>query len=156
VSEQPGQGDGDTGRDTVPATGGAGKDGDPARAGRRALWLGGGALVLSPFFFPVGLILGGAALVVGIKARRRAGRERSTAPGAVGGIVLGAIGLAFASFMLVVTALLWQEMVDYQECLGSANTTTDENACRATYFADVEKKLNLPKGSMSRYGGGML
>ncbi|XVQ12150.1 DUF4190 domain-containing protein [Spirillospora sp. CA-255316] len=153
MSEQPGQGDGGIGRDAAPATGGpAGKDGDARRAGRRALWLGGGALILTPFFFPVGLVLGIAALVVGIKARKQAVRERSTAPGAVGGIVLGAVGLAMASFWLAVTALLWPELSGYQECLGSANTRTDETACRDRYFSEIEKKLNLPDGSMSRYG----
>ncbi|MFI0357707.1 DUF4190 domain-containing protein [Actinomadura sp. 9N407] len=155
MSEQPGQGDGDTGRDTVPTTGGpAGKDGeagDAARAGRRALWLGGGALLLTPFFFPVGMVLGIAALVVGIKARRLASKERSTAPGAVPGIVLGAIGLAFASLSLVTTAVLWPELSDRQECLSSANTTTDENACRDSFVQNVEEKLNLPKGSMDPY-----
>ncbi|GAA3982161.1 hypothetical protein GCM10023085_75520 [Actinomadura viridis] len=153
MSEQPGQGDDGTGREFAPATGGpAGPDGGPDRSGWRALWLGGGALLLTPFFFPVGLFLGIAALVVGIRARRRAGRRRVGAPGAVGGIVLGAIGLAMASFWFAVTAFLWTELNGYQTCLTSANTTTDEKNCRDRYFTDIEKKLNLPAGSMSRYG----
>ena len=153
MSEQPGQGGG-AGRETAPAAGGpagAGGDGEARRTARRALWLGAGALVLTPFFFPIGLVLGIAALVVGVKARRQAASERSAAPGAVAGMVLGAFGLALASLWLAVTAMLWPEVSAYQDCRNSANTRTDEKACRDRYFSDIEKKLNLPEGSMTRY-----
>jgi hypothetical protein len=117
-----------------------------------ALWLGGGALLLTPFFFPVGLFLGVSALVVGIRARRKAGRARGSAPGAVAGIVLGSIGLVMATIWLAVTALLWPQLSGYQDCLGSANTTTDEKACQERYFTEIERKLDLPAGTMDRYG----
>jgi hypothetical protein len=154
VSEQPGQGDGGTGQDTAPATGQGPlrpRDGAPDRSGLRALWLGIGALVLTPFFFPVGLVLGIAALIIGIRARKRAGQARATAPGALPGIILGSIGLAMATIWLAVTVTLWPELSGYQECLSSANTTTDETACQDRYFAEIESKLGLPKGSMEPY-----
>jgi hypothetical protein len=157
VSEQPGQGDGGTGQDTAPATGrgnaGPAGPGDRpgGRPGLRALWLGAGALILSFFFFPVGLVLGIVAIVVAVKARKQASRDRAPAPGTVPAIVMASIGLALAGMQLVVSILLWSEISGYQECLSSANTTTDETACQDRYFAEIESKLGLPKGSMEPY-----
>ncbi|MFI0447701.1 hypothetical protein [Actinomadura sp. 6N118] len=122
------------------------------RLGWRALWLGAGAILITLFFFPVGLILGIAALVVGIKARRSARRQHSVAPGAIAGLVLGGIALAFSTFSLGLTMFLWPELSGYQTCVGKANTSTDEKACRDDYYPKIEKKLNLPEGSMSKYG----
>jgi hypothetical protein len=152
VSDQPGQGDGATGRGTAPATGkgSARPDGGADPAVWRALWLGGGALVVSPFFFPVGLVLGIAALVIGIKAARRPGRQGSQGP-IVGGIVLGSLGLMVATAQLVLSAILWPETGRYQDCMGAANTTTDENVCKDRYFTEIERKLDLPPGAVSRY-----
>lgn len=165
MSEQPGQGGGsgsqrDTGHpgvDTPPQVGPAGQSpmgGPPAvdRAGWRALWLGGGALLVTLFFFPIGLVLGVAALVVGIKARRRAKQRHGVAPGAIAGIVLGGIGVAISTFSLTLTVFLWPELSGYNECKGKANTTADEQSCQDEYFPKIENKLKLPDGSMSKYG----
>ncbi|MFG2002570.1 DUF4190 domain-containing protein [Spirillospora sp. NPDC048911] len=122
------------------------------RLGWRALWLGAGALVITLFFFPVGLVLGAAALWVGVKARRSARRQHGVAPGAVAGVVLGSVALAFSAFSLVLTVFLWPELSGYQTCVGKANTSTDEKACRDEFYPKIEDKLNLPAGSMSKYG----
>jgi hypothetical protein len=166
VSEQPGQDDDGTGprQDTGwnagdkppdraqyptghPPMGRPPVGGPVERTGWRALWLGVGALVVTMFFFPVGLVLGVAAIVVGIRARRSARQQHGIAPGAVPGI-----GLGLSTFSLALAVVLWPELNGYRQCLGSANTTTDERACRDQYFPKIEKKLNLPSGSMSRYG----
>ncbi|GAA2634574.1 hypothetical protein SMC26_15410 [Actinomadura fulvescens] len=122
------------------------------RLGWRALWLGAGAMLTTLFFFPIGLVLGIAALVVGIKARRGARRRQAVAPGAIAGLVLGSIAVAFSAFSLALTVFLWPELSGYQSCVGKANTSTDEKACRDEYYPKIEKKLKLPEGSMSKYG----
>jgi hypothetical protein len=127
--------------------------GEVERGGWRALWLGGGGVLLAIFFAPLGVITGIAALIVGVKARGRARRNHRAAPGAVGGIVLGTIGLIFSSFTLAMTAYLWQELSGYQQCLSGANTNADRQSCQHTFFPKIEQKLKLPRGSMSQYSG---
>ncbi|MFI0405191.1 hypothetical protein [Actinomadura sp. 3N508] len=126
--------------------------GQPQRTGWRALWLGAIALLTAFFFYPLGLVLGVAALVVGIRARRSARRARGAAPGAVPGIVLGSVGLAFSILSVSLTAFLWTELSGYQNCLSGSNTTTDKQSCQEKYFPKIEDKLGLPDGSMDRYG----
>jgi hypothetical protein len=143
VSEEPAQ---------VPP-GPAKPTGEVERGGWRALWLGGGGLLLAIFFAPLGVITGIAALVTGVKARGRARRNHGAAPGAVGGIVLGSVGLVFSSFALAMTAFLWQELSGYQQCINGANTNADRQACEQTWFPRIEERLGLPRGSMSQYSG---
>ncbi|WP_131743110.1 hypothetical protein [Actinomadura roseirufa] len=121
-------------------------------SGRRALWIGGFALLTGFFFYPLGLVLGVAALVVGIRARRAAGRARGVAPGATAGIALGSVGLAVSALSVAVSAYLWPELSGYQECIGDANTHADERVCRHEYFPKIEKKMHWPAGSMDKYG----
>ncbi|MGH3390725.1 MAG: DUF4190 domain-containing protein [Actinomadura sp.] len=127
--------------------------GEVERGGWRALWLGGGGVLLAIFFAPLGLIAGIAALVTGVKARGRARRSHGAAPGAVGGIVLGTIGLLFSSVALAMTAFLWQELSGYQTCLNGANTNADRQSCQEAWFPRIEQKLGLPRGSMAQYSG---
>jgi len=120
--------------------------------GWRALWLGGFALLTAFYFYPLGLVLGVAALVIGIRARRRAQRASGAAPGAVAGIVLGSVGLAFSSLSVALTAYLWPELSGYQECVGGSNTHADKQTCKVDYFPKMERKMHLPAGSMDKYG----
>ncbi|MGP4024786.1 hypothetical protein [Actinomadura sp. 3N407] len=122
------------------------------QTGWRALWLGGIALLTAVFFYPLGLVLGVAALVVGIRARRAARRGGDPAPGAVPGIVLGSIGLVFSVLSVSLTMFLWSELSGYQNCLSTSNTGTDKQACRDEYYPKIEDKLGLPRGSMDQYG----
>ncbi|TDC74695.1 DUF4190 domain-containing protein [Actinomadura sp. 7K507] len=122
------------------------------QGGWRALWLGGIALLTAIFFYPLGLVLGIAALVVGIRARRAARGSENAAPGAVPGIVLGSVGLLFSVLSVAMTMFLWSELSGYQECLGTSNTATDEQMCQDRYYPQIEDKLGLPSGSMEKYG----
>ncbi|MEU8800482.1 DUF4190 domain-containing protein [Spirillospora sp. NPDC048819] len=122
------------------------------QAGWRALWLGGIALLTAFFFYPLGLVLGVAALVVGIRARRAARSGGDAAPGAVPGIVLGSIGLVFSVLSVSLTVFLWSELSGYQNCLSTSNTGADKQACRDEYYPKIEDKLGLPRGSMDQYG----
>ncbi|MFG2087624.1 MULTISPECIES: hypothetical protein [unclassified Spirillospora] len=122
------------------------------QTGWRALWLGGIALLTAFFFYPLGLVLGIAALVVGIRARRAARRGGDAAPGAVPGIVLGSVGLVFSVLSVSMTVFLWSELSGYQNCLSTANTGADKQSCRDEYYPKIEDKLGLPRGSMDQYG----
>ncbi|XRQ05946.1 hypothetical protein ACN3XK_56880 [Actinomadura welshii] len=122
------------------------------RSGWRALWLGAIALLTAFFFYPLGLVLGIAALVVGVRARRAARRADEAAPGALPGMILGGVGLAFSVLSVSLTLFLWSELSGYQECLSTSNTATDEQACQDEYYPRIEDKLGLPSGSMSKYG----
>lgn len=122
------------------------------RTGWRALWLGAGALLLAIFFYPLGLVTGLAALITGIRAKRRARRQQGIAPGAVAGIVMGSIGLFFSSLSLGLTLVIAPELRGYDRCVSGANTNTDKQTCQDEWFPKIEDKFNLPRGSMSRYG----
>ncbi|MFV2176146.1 hypothetical protein ACFHW2_40785 [Actinomadura sp. LOL_016] len=134
--------------------------GEPAKPGQRpgersswrSLWLGGLALLTAFFFYPLGLVLGVAALVVGVRSRRTARREHGSAPGAAAGIVLGSIGLVLASLSVALTAYLWSELSGYQSCVGSANTGIDRQTCQDEWFPKIEDRMGLPEGSMDDYG----
>jgi hypothetical protein len=125
------------------------------RGGMRALFLSLTGMLL--LFLPIpgvaliGLGLLVAAVVTGIRARRRARRILTRAPGAIPGIIVGAIGLALAATGIVLGAMVATEFSDYQKCRSSALTITDRETCQDRYFPQIEHKLHLPKGSMDRY-----
>jgi hypothetical protein len=122
------------------------------RNGRRALWLGIGAIFLSLFqaiYLPLGLIFSVLAIVFGVRTVRRARRERGVAPGAVAGVVMGSIGLAVSIPVLSVNLFLRTEIEQYGTCRDAANTITDERACKDAFARSLEEKFNLRKGSLS-------
>jgi hypothetical protein len=102
----------------------------------------------------VGVALLVAAIVTGIRARRRARRILTRAPGAMGGIVIGAIGLVLIIAGLAMVATVATEFGDYQKCHSSALTITDKQTCNDRYIPKIEHKLHLPKGSLKDYPGG--
>lgn len=164
MSQEPGQG-GKSGLDTPEATGSepstpgggpepaaqppsADRDG-AAQSGRRALWLGITAFLLTLLtMIPISLALGIAAVVFGIRALRRAHRAGIAAPGAVIGMVLGAIAVVISTIFLVVTIIIWPELSDYRDCLVGANTETDKQVCQDEHFPAIEKKLGLDPGAL--------
>jgi hypothetical protein len=125
------------------------------RGGIRALFLSITGLLL--FFLPVpgialiGLALLIAGVVTGVRARRRARRILTRAPGSIGGIVIGVIGLCLAVMGIVLGSLVATEYGDYLKCRSSALTITDKQTCQDRYFPQIEHKLHLPKGSLDRY-----
>jgi hypothetical protein len=125
------------------------------RGGMRALALSVIGLLL--LFLPIpGLALIGLALLIagvvtGVRSRRRAKRVLTRAPGAIGGIVVGVIGLCFAAAGLVIGAMVATEFGDYENCRASALTITDKQTCQDRYFPKIEHKLHLPAGSLDRY-----
>jgi hypothetical protein len=122
------------------------------RAGRWALALGSAAVLLMIVFPPAAPVPAAAALVVGIRARRRARRAAHPAGrGTLAGVVMGSIGLAISIPLGTTQILLWGELHRYISCREAANTITDQQACRDTFMREVERRLNLRAGSLKHY-----
>lgn len=125
------------------------------RGGVRAMFLSITGLLL--LFLPIpGVALIGLALLVagvvnGVRARRRARRILTRAPGAIAAIIVGAIGLCLALAGIVLGAMVATEFSGYQKCRSSALTISDKQTCQDKYFPKMEHKLHLPKGSLDRY-----
>lgn len=99
----------------------------------------------------IGLALLVAGVVTGVRARRRARRVLTRAPGALAGIIVGAVGLCFAAAGIVLGAMVATEFDGYQKCRASALTITDRETCQDRYFPRMEHKLHLAPGSLDRY-----
>ena len=77
------------------------------------------------------LAIGALAAWLGSTAMSRARRGRSGRPrGAVAGVVLGLLGLAFSGLTLIVFALFWNQLSAYWNCSSGANTLTAQQACQ--------------------------
>lgn len=98
------------------------------RAGTVAVVFGALALLSSPVLG--GLLLGVPALILGIRARRRAARNGSVPDGrATAGMVLGGIALAVSS-AFVVYVLTGSAFRDYLDCVRAAGeSSTAAEAC---------------------------
>lgn len=135
------------------------------RGGLGALLLGLCAVVLSieimnlmmnaPALVVLAPIAGLAAIVVGIRTRRRARREDHRAPGTVGGIVLGAVGLAFSALLFSSIAVMWPEFSAFRTCTDGANTITAQRACNQTFTEGLRKRAGLPPGSLPSLDGNL-
>lgn len=127
----------------------------PERGGRHALWFALSGMVA--LFLPIpgaqfiGLALLVTAVVVGVRARRRARRVLAPVPGAVAGIVIGSLGLGLCVAVLAMYAVVYRPLADYEKCRNSANTNTDVRACQDQYFPKLEHKLHLPAGTLERH-----
>lgn len=97
--------------------------------------------VLSIIFFPLGLLLDVAAIVIGARALRRAGRQQSRAPGAIPGIVFGSIGAFLVAIVLTLLAFFWQEVRTYQECMSGANTIRSQETCMRHFENAIEQRF---------------
>jgi hypothetical protein len=118
-------------------------------SGRWALALGSAALLLMLVFPPAAPVPAGAALVVGVRARRRARRAaRPAGRGTLAGVVMGSVGLAISIPLATTQILLWGELRHYLDCREAGNTITDQQACKETFLRDVERKFNLREGSL--------
>ena len=77
------------------------------------------------------LVIGALAAWLGGTAMSRARKGRTRRPGgAVAGIVLGLLGLAFSGLTLIVFALFWNQLSTYYNCTSAANTLTAQQVCQ--------------------------
>ena len=94
----------------------------------------------------IGLGLLVAGLVTGVRARRRARRVLTRAPGSVAAIVIGSIGICLSLAGVALGLVLADELVAYHKCEDSALTITDKQSCQDRYMPQFERRLHLPKG----------
>ncbi|HEY1675269.1 MAG TPA: hypothetical protein VGG50_21325 [Streptosporangiaceae bacterium] len=77
------------------------------------------------------LVIGAVAAWLGGTARSQARRAGTGRPrGAVAGMVLGLLGLAFSGLALFVFAMFWTQLSTYWNCTSGANTLTAQQACQ--------------------------
>ncbi|MEQ7010005.1 DUF4190 domain-containing protein [Actinopolymorpha sp. B17G11] len=116
--------------------------------GRLAILFGLTGLVASVLAFPLGLLLGIAAIVCGALARRAARLHRVPVPGATPGLVLGIVATLFASILTATAVVFWDEVVEYQQCFSGANTQTARDSCQQRLeerIIDRVGPLNTPR-----------
>lgn len=116
----------------------------PVSAARRKAKLSimlGIAGVVTTLILPLGLALDVAAIVVGVRAWRRAraagdGRRRDLA-----GVWLGGAGVALSGALVVMLAMLWTPFTEWSDCMSGANTAIAEHNCKEGLRADVRDKI---------------
>ncbi|MCO5999190.1 DUF4190 domain-containing protein [Actinoallomurus rhizosphaericola] len=123
----------------------------PERGGPRARLLGIAGLVLTVLFLPAGLVLSIAAVVTGVRSRKRARRVLAPAPGAVAGVVMGTIGLVVCLSQIGLYAVMWDDFNGYVKCRESALTFDDKKTCQDQWLPRIERRLHLPKDSLRQH-----
>lgn len=96
-----------------------------------AIWAGASSILsLLLFPSPLGILLGVAAVVLGISARRRSRATGVPAPGAVTAIVIGVLGVVLTAVPL---ALVYPASSDHRHCVSRANTDIAREICDKAY-----------------------
>jgi ABC-type amino acid transport system permease subunit len=108
------------------------------------LMLGLGNLRRGIFVAVLTLVFGVVAIWLGVTASRKARRGGTARPRwAVSGVVLGAFGLAFSALWLMVLAVFWPQLNAYYDCMGGANTVTDQQACHDQFTHSVGSEISV-------------
>ena len=96
------------------------------------------------------LVIGAVAAWLGGTARSQARRAGTGRPrGAVAGMVLGLLGLAFSGLALFVFAVFWNQLSTYWTCTSGANTLTAQQACQHQLSQTITNEF----GSFKSIGG---
>jgi multisubunit Na+/H+ antiporter MnhB subunit len=121
------------------------------------LMLGLGNLRRGIYVAVLALLFAAAAVWLGVTASKMARRSGTARPRwAVGGVVLGGIGLAFSVLWLLLLAVFWSQLSTYYGCMGGANTVTAQQACHKQFSDSVGSELSLLQNGRLRLlvGGG--
>jgi hypothetical protein len=114
--------------------------------GGRALLLAISGIVLSSVLLPwgvLGLALEIAAIVIAVRALRRAKAAGRVAPGAHAAIVAAGMALAFFVLALAFVGIFYDEWNTYRTCLDRAITGTARDACRTEFDHAVRDRLGI-------------
>lgn len=98
--------------------------------GRLALGVAAAGLLTALFYAPLGLALTVVALVLAVRARRRARRAGGTAPGSGLALGIGIAGAVITALLLVTIVVLYDEVTTWTECMQGANTEVAKSDCR--------------------------
>ncbi len=96
------------------------------------------------------LVIGAVAAWLGKSAMSQARRGRTSRPrGAVAGLVLGLLGLAFSGLALIVFAMFWTQLSNYWTCTSGANTLSAQQACQHQLSQTISNEFGAfePSGS---------
>jgi hypothetical protein len=117
------------------------------------LTLGLGNLRRGIFVAVLTLLFGVTAVWLGVTATKKARRGGTARPRwAVGGVVLGSLGLVFSALWLLVLAVFWPQLNTYYTCMGGANTVVAQQACHDQFTKSVGSELSvLQSGRLRGY-----
>ena len=109
-----------------------------------ALTLDLGNLRRGIFVAILALLFAAGAIWLGVTASKKARRSGTARPRwAVGGVVLGCVGLVFSAMWLLVLAVFWPQLSTYYNCMGGANTVTAQQACHKQFTDSVGSEISL-------------
>ena len=109
-----------------------------------ALTLGLGNLRRGIFVAILALLFAAGAIWLGATASKKARRSGTARPRwAVGGVVLGCIGLVFSALWLLVLAVFWPQLNAYYNCMSGANTVTAQQVCHKQFTDSVGSEISL-------------
>jgi hypothetical protein len=87
------------------------------------------------------LVVGLAALVLGISAARRARLEDTMRPrGSVAAIILGSVSLALAALALV-GLVFTKQLTNYEQCMNNAHGTAAQQTCTRQLLHAMESRF---------------
>jgi hypothetical protein len=111
------------------------------------LMLGLGNLRRGVYVAVLTLAFGVAAIWLGVTASKKARRSGTARPRwAVGGVMLGGLGLAFSALWLLVLAVFWPQLNAYYTCMSGANTVTAQQACHTQFTNSVGGEISVLNG----------
>ena len=118
------------------------------------LVLGLGNLRRGIFVAVLALLFAAAAIWLGVTASKKARRSGTARPRwAVGGVVLGCLGLAFSALWLLVLAVFWPQLNTYFNCMSGANTVTAQQACHNQFTKSVGSEISVLQNGRLRLAG---
>jgi len=101
-----------------------------------------GGLRRAVYVIAAAFVLGALAAWLGGTTMSRARRAGSAPPsGAVAGLILGILGLAFSAIALIVFAMFWKELSAYSNCLSGANTLTAQQVCQHQFSQTITNEI---------------
>ncbi len=108
------------------------------------LMLGLGNLHRGIYVAVLTLLFAAAAIWLGVTATRKARRRGTARPRwAVGGVVLGGLGLALSALWLLVLAVFWPQLNAYFTCMSGANTVAAQQACHDQFTKSVGGEISV-------------
>ncbi len=108
------------------------------------LTLGLGNLRRGVYVAVLTLLFGVAAIWLGVTASKKARRSGTARPRwAVGGVVLGGLGLALSALWLLVLAVFWPQLSAYYTCMTGANTVAAQQACHTQFTNSVTGEISV-------------
>jgi hypothetical protein len=115
------------------------------------LMLGLGNLRRGIFVAVLTLLFGATAVWLGVTATKKARHGGTARPRwAVGGVVLGSLGLAFSALWLFVLAVFWPQLNTFYTCMGGANTVVAQQTCHDQFTKSVGSEFSVLQGGRLR------